>query len=635
MENENKWLVQKGFRIKVFFTLFLLIAGNLHAVAVKEFGVVGDGKTDDAAAFQKAIDRAAAQNEPLEIGEGRFFLGSDLVIEKPIVLRGEGHDRSVFTSNGGKARVFVGASGTEFHRIGFEEMIEPIALDSRADYVLENLLFQHCRFEKILIAHQNRGAIGLSSGSAGQRPFRIENLTIRECLFRNIDAHAINIRANISGAKIERNIFLDLVNDPTSISPEGGYAIRLGDSTEHGKPGKYQGNHLISENQVRGLAKSSVEGNLKAFLIYGDHNTIDNNRIEGVDATAEGMDANAMYIRGSFNRIVSNVIRNIRGADDDGALSLKGGMANGNQGNIIAWNVVEKIDGMSAVEVSTTDLLFFENEIHDAPTRGFYHRTGKNVSITDNLFTNADLLLRTSEGTALISGNQFLESRLLLEQRRAYPSSREKVIIETNHFQRLSEETQTPLIRLGNQVREKEISLRKNSLQNLAKVAGNDRRGAVIDLVSGGTVERVEMIGNFFDHAGSESLLLRIGSSVGEGRFTQNTIALRNLQGPFMKSAFKTIDSNTIHIPVGIEEKTEIPALFVVEGHEAGTVVYFRNNRIVNESKNVRIGSLIQVEGEPVEIRSEQNVVVKSWAPEERRSAYAPIANPRIVNRPN
>ena len=360
MANENSFPVRKGFRwFKAVFLVILFAAGNLHALSVAEFGAVGDGKTDDAPAFQKAIDRAAARNEPLEIGEGTFFLGSDLVIEQPLKLLGEGHTRSVFTGNGGNARIFVRASGTEFHRIGFEDMIEPIALEPRADSVLRDLVFQYCRFENILIAHQNRGTIGLSSGSSEQRKFRIENLTVRECLFRKIDAHAINIRSNIFGAQILNNLFLDLVNDPASPSPEGGYAIRLGDSADHGDLGEFQGQHLISGNQVRGLSKKSVEGNLKAFLIYGDYNTIDSNRIEAVDATAEGMDANAMYIRGSFNRIVSNFIRDVRGADDDGALSLKGGMANGNHSNIIAWNVVEKIDGMSAVEVSTSDLFFF------------------------------------------------------------------------------------------------------------------------------------------------------------------------------------------------------------------------------------------------------------------------------------
>src|SRR5690625_696125 len=110
MVNDNSFPVCKGIRwFRAVFLLILFAAGNLHALSVAEFGAVGDGKTDDAPAFQKAIDRAAARNEPLEIGEGTFYLGSDLVIEQPLKLLGEGHTRSVFTANGGNARIFVRA----------------------------------------------------------------------------------------------------------------------------------------------------------------------------------------------------------------------------------------------------------------------------------------------------------------------------------------------------------------------------------------------------------------------------------------------------------------------------------------------------------------------------------------------
>ena len=62
--------------------------------SVKDFGAVGDGKTDDTAAFKKAIE--ATENGALLIPAGRYVLSDILYIRKGhLVLRGEGTDKSV------------------------------------------------------------------------------------------------------------------------------------------------------------------------------------------------------------------------------------------------------------------------------------------------------------------------------------------------------------------------------------------------------------------------------------------------------------------------------------------------------------------------------------------------------------
>lgn len=61
---------------------------------VKEFGALGDGKTDDTEAFKKAILKT--QNGAIIIPEGRYLLSDILWLDKPnIVLRGEGVDKTV------------------------------------------------------------------------------------------------------------------------------------------------------------------------------------------------------------------------------------------------------------------------------------------------------------------------------------------------------------------------------------------------------------------------------------------------------------------------------------------------------------------------------------------------------------
>jgi hypothetical protein len=63
------------------------------APSVLDHGAEGDGTTDDAAAFQAAID-AAAQGTAVRVPEGTYLLREGLTIDKGVVLCGEGADKS-------------------------------------------------------------------------------------------------------------------------------------------------------------------------------------------------------------------------------------------------------------------------------------------------------------------------------------------------------------------------------------------------------------------------------------------------------------------------------------------------------------------------------------------------------------
>lgn len=68
---------------------------NVAKVAsVRDFGAIGDGKTDDTEAFIKAL--AAAKKGALEVPAGRYVITKPLVIGKSdVVLRGAGPEKSV------------------------------------------------------------------------------------------------------------------------------------------------------------------------------------------------------------------------------------------------------------------------------------------------------------------------------------------------------------------------------------------------------------------------------------------------------------------------------------------------------------------------------------------------------------
>ena len=63
------------------------VAGMLDWVDVRDFGAVGDGTTDDRAAFVAA--NAAAGGGDLVVPEGTFFIGSDLSLSAPVRFSGK------------------------------------------------------------------------------------------------------------------------------------------------------------------------------------------------------------------------------------------------------------------------------------------------------------------------------------------------------------------------------------------------------------------------------------------------------------------------------------------------------------------------------------------------------------------
>jgi hypothetical protein len=59
-----------------------------EAVSVRDFGAKGDGKTDDTAAFQKALDGAAKNGGVVRAGRGNFFFAGHLRVPRGVTLEG-------------------------------------------------------------------------------------------------------------------------------------------------------------------------------------------------------------------------------------------------------------------------------------------------------------------------------------------------------------------------------------------------------------------------------------------------------------------------------------------------------------------------------------------------------------------
>ena len=94
-----------------------------YATSVEKYGVVGDGVTDDSAAFQSAID-AATPGDTLYIPSGKTCILENVNINKAIYLIGQGGNESVIIkAKTATSRIFtISATGCTIANIKFDSL---------------------------------------------------------------------------------------------------------------------------------------------------------------------------------------------------------------------------------------------------------------------------------------------------------------------------------------------------------------------------------------------------------------------------------------------------------------------------------------------------------------------------------
>jgi hypothetical protein len=76
-----------------------------------DYGVTADGTTNDAAAFQAAINAAVAANKPLFIQPGTIMIGTPLTISSPVTIIGSGREASILKAANGLNDYVIKFSG--------------------------------------------------------------------------------------------------------------------------------------------------------------------------------------------------------------------------------------------------------------------------------------------------------------------------------------------------------------------------------------------------------------------------------------------------------------------------------------------------------------------------------------------
>jgi len=226
--------------MRFLFLLFIQFAAVTGAFAneddptlnVMNFGTSGDGKKNDAVAFQNAINEAAKSGKILRVPAGKYYIpaNASLSIPSGVTIEGRGRGSSViftdslYTANQ-PSLVHISGEDIVIKGLGFSGG-RPIAADQKSQltagrYTLVNISFDTKASERVVIedcsfsdAH-GRGII-----------FRGRNITIRGCDFKRIGRYNIDFKA-VDGAisNFGRNESADIHIIKNSFSYIGTHAI--------------------------------------------------------------------------------------------------------------------------------------------------------------------------------------------------------------------------------------------------------------------------------------------------------------------------------------------------------------------------------------------------------------------------
>ncbi len=303
---------------------------------VMDFGAKGDGRRNDAVAFQNAINLAAKTGKVLRVPVGKYYIPATASLNIPsgVTIEGSGKASSVIFTDSlytadQPSLVHIGGEDISIKALGFSGG-RPVAADQKSKrtagrYTLVNISFDTKASERVLIEN-----CGFSDAHGRGIIFRGKNITIKGCDFRRIGRYNIDFKA-VDGAisNFGRNESADIHILNNTFSYIGTHAI----STYRINRVNLQGNILshisgiglanhqcqnlnIRENRieytgdngidVQRCSQTIISGNF--FFAAGNKNAGDAGSAAAIfygDDYAQGTAVNAVisdnFIRGAFS----------------------------------------------------------------------------------------------------------------------------------------------------------------------------------------------------------------------------------------------------------------------------------------------------------------------------------------------
>lgn len=209
----------------------------------------------------------------------------------------------------------------------------------------------------------------------------ISSVEIRGCVFRNFGRGGIELLCSTEASQearywIEDNYFKNFGNS----SSLGCTMVKVGTNNSRVQRVSVT-NNVFDRASVTGGSLCEVH----AVLIYGESVIIDGNHVTDI-RNDHGDDAEAIYVKASYTRIVNNYVKN-GGTSHDGCITVKGTGQDG-------------ADGFSDYCVVSNNIVEFDSNGHDAPAIGIQRSY---VTVTGNVLKDLRST-RTSKSYSIAFG---------------------------------------------------------------------------------------------------------------------------------------------------------------------------------------------------------------------------------------
>ena len=145
---------------------------------VYSFGAIGNGRNDDTAAIQKAINAASQKaNTELIFPGGLYKITKTIALPERLAIRGAG--MACFKGSAGLETLFCGKNvqNISFYNIGFFNIQNAVKLTTK-NTTKADILFEHCFFSKIYGI-----AVNCLSGSGKAGENNLTELRITDCIY--------------------------------------------------------------------------------------------------------------------------------------------------------------------------------------------------------------------------------------------------------------------------------------------------------------------------------------------------------------------------------------------------------------------------------------------------------------------
>lgn len=371
---------------------------------VRDYGVILDGVTDNAAAMQSLFE-AVPSNGLIYIPNGTLLVNSNSVIDKSVNIIG----------NGKGSVIKVGFAGYAFSVSGGSNLcLEDFAIDGNSlgtGFELAAAL-ELLRAEKITFFDCANNYCMNAASTIDIDRIEIIACTIKDCL------NGMRFAGECISATVLRNL-IDTLTGTSSV-----IGFQLGHNTAAMQDAMLR--YIISQNVFLDLTTTGVDSEAHAVLAYGREVTINDNKIKTItNGGGSTQGAEAIYVKAKFSTISGNNIVD-GGKSENGQIALKGASRTEEGGvkgfaTIVTNNIMvqEDITTDIGIFIASDDILVAGNYFEGMS--GSAIRTSvkllNNISIENNriIAHNGVRAIRIShQGTGLKINNNFIADQAVM-----------------------------------------------------------------------------------------------------------------------------------------------------------------------------------------------------------------------------